>query len=153
MGENIKYRIEELGKFGVVGVMRPFNNGNGYSEVPALWDKFNASEQSNIIKGKYGVLTNLNDEICQYTIADDYTLENIYMIPDDCVAFIIEEHTWAVFEFKGKIPEEFQALDKRIWAEWDSIMSDYIIDNNMYIEKYDTGNDNDAEIWMPVRKK
>ena len=157
----MNYRIEEKGKFHVVGVKKWFStvNNQQMKEIPKMWDNFE--------KGKMEQIRNLNETkavmgICadMYNDGFDYWVGTITdkECPKGMCEMEIPASTWAIFEVVGPIrplPNTMQDIWGRIFSEW-LPSSGYKHAEIPEFEYYSNGDwmseTYKSEIWIPVIK-
>ncbi len=155
-GTMLEYRIEEKLSFAVVGRRYRCSTETSYTEIPKLWETYNASGDNDIAPGMYGLCWDLNGSVFDYYIGCNYL--PFREIPEGYEAKVIPAGTWAVFPCRGPIVETLQSVNTRIWSEWLPNLKGYRLAGNYSLEVYLTPpqpdpKDNYCEIWVPVEKR
>ena len=156
----MRYRIEELPAFSIVGVQHRVNTDHAFEEVPGLWSR--AGEE-----GLFGRLWTLRMEadpiggilgVC--ADGDHGKSEYFHYImsvvsegepPEGMVKREFPEATWAVFEADGA-PDALAELWKRLYSEWVP-SSVYELAYLPAIECYLPPEENRNELWVAVVRK
>lgn len=156
----MKYRIEKVESFKLVGVMKPVStiNEENYNTISNMWCNFISSNDcKDIMKLAkspewYGVCCNFRKDEFDYIIAvqsNDNDKEKFSEL-------IVPACTYVKFECRGKMPNAQQDVWKRIFTEWFP-NTNYKHADAPEIEWYSIGNmDSDdylSEIWIPIEEK
>jgi AraC family transcriptional regulator len=162
--EEMNYRIEEKGPFGIVGITRRvklvYEGAN--PEIDSMWQSLDAetiatlkalcdveprgliSASGNFSEGR------LDGGELDHTIG----VATSKAAPEGLTRLEVPAHTWAVFESVGPFPETLQNIWGRIYAEWfptsgyESVEGPEILWNE---SKDVTSPSYRSEIWVPVR--
>ncbi|MBD7911284.1 AraC family transcriptional regulator [Clostridium cibarium] len=159
--EEMKYRIEQLKGFRLVGVSKPITtvDGENFKLIPKMWAEIceNKTDEKIMKLGKhenpefYGVCYNCRKDDFDYMIA----VESDSKLPKGLVELVIPELTWVKFECRGKLPEAQQSIWKRVFTEWFP-SSGYEHADGPELEWYsneDMDSDNYlSEVWIPIKK-
>lgn len=152
----MKYKVEILESFKVIGFSKEFLSDNSFKEIPEYWNEvfLSSSEKIKTIVsdyhiGEYGVCIETdNGQKCQYMIAGKY-LDG--PVPEGLTVFEFPKMMWAKFECVGEMPEAIQALSNQIFNDWMINNLEYQLAKKYNIEWYENGNH--CQIWIPVKKK
>ncbi|KEO82131.1 AraC family transcriptional regulator [Tumebacillus flagellatus] len=157
----MKYRIEEVGSFSVIGEKNRINMHEAFEVIPPLWEKANQnglmqtlidllwSQPPTTPHGILGVCANGNfgnNEAFDYyigAISDGEPLAGMESLQ-------FPESAWAVFEASS--PAEVQDIWKRVYTEWVPT-SGYDLANLPSLECYcPPGHQPVAEVWVAIEK-
>lgn len=165
-GSEMKYRLEEKGAFGLVGMMKrvPLIYEGVNPDIAAMWKSLDQEtittlkalsnvEPRGLIQGS----TNFSEGRLDGGELDHYigvaTTEDA---PAGLTRLEVPASTWAVFESVGPFPETLQNIWGRIYAEWFPSASyeqapgpEILWNENMEIDSPTFR----SEIWIPVVKK
>ena len=162
--------MESLSLLGMNFYGDPFKNNNFWeeeNEIGHLWNRFNNYLKNNQKDFKRRVKTDVSLEI--FIPSDDFATHGVFevfvgvivdqlnIIPINCVAKKLPKCTYAVFTLKGnKINSDWQ---NKIFSEW-LPQSDYELHYNFNIQYYDNrfkGMDqlakSEIDIYLPILKK
>lgn len=153
-GTMMEYRIEEKAAFTVIGRSRIFNMETSYKEIPEFWREHMQDGGMKVVQGMYGVCLDGGQQEFEYLIADPYKEGDL--VPEGYITKVIPAGTWAVFPYRGALPDSLQTVNTRIWNEWLPNCKDYRMGGNFNIEMYtpmtENPEDTYGEIWVPVVK-
>jgi AraC family transcriptional regulator len=149
-GSTMDYRIEKKEAFMVLGSVRQFNNETSYKEIPLFWDEHFKNGGAEHVCGMFGICYdhNADSSLFNYMIADTYNGGK--EVPAGFETKEIPAKTWVVFP---TVLSELQRVNTKIWSEWMPNFREYEMDGNFNIEMYTGDEENNCEIWFPVRKK
>lgn len=157
----MNYRIEELGRFSIVGVQHRVNNNDSFNMISNLWnnaardggfEELWAIQQPNHkLRGLLGVCADGdhgNHEEFHYILS---VTSELRLPPERMVRREFPESVWAVFEADGG-PEGIVEIWKRLYTEWlpDSA---YELADLPAVECYLPPEENRNELWIAVIKK
>lgn len=161
----MKFRLEDMDEFELIGFTREFSNDNSYQEIPKFWDdvyqeygsEYIFAEAINDYRiGEYGVCLDELGEDGKFT----YMVAGKYeggTIPKGLSIIKMPKMTWAKFTCIGPIPKALQDVNTKIFTEWLPQNEIYELTKRCSIEWYSDGdsqsNDYVSEIWIPVRRK
>lgn len=167
----MKYTIEAMRSFQVVGFERVISNKTAYQDCPAFWAETVGTYMAPITQHG-GPATELERAICSNSIGElgvcicnenntfRYFVAGFYQggpVPEGLTLFTFPEMEWAKFTTHGKMPQSLQALNTELFTKWMPENEAYDFAMGANIEWYSTGdmNSDDYEcgIWVPVRKK
>lgn len=146
----MEFEIIEKPSLTLTGIKRNFNTDNSYDEIPKFWDEIMKSSdwKNGVISGMYGLCYEENGKNFSYVIADDYNSQKNY--PKNYEKVELPQNIYASFPCRGKIPENLQKINTKIWSEWVPNNKEYKLNGNYSLEVYSM---NDyAEIWIPIIK-
>ena len=145
----MEYRIVEKASFTIVGKKRTFNADTSYTEIPKFWSEHYQNGGGEIIKGMFGACFDGYSKEFDYYIADLYFPWN--EIPEGCETKTFESGTWAIFPYRGELPDALQDVNTKIWSEWLPNAKDYTPSGSYNLEVY--LDEKYGEIWVPIKKK
>lgn len=171
-GNKMDFQLEKRQSMQMIGFGRIFSYDTSYQEIPKFWNEFcdkycrqdtpatpeaQAIWQTNAecIVGEYGVcVEDINDgEHFHYYIAGAYQGG---IIPEGMSVFEIPASEWAKFKCIGRIPQNLQTINTRIFREWLPGNQEFEMSLPMNIEWYSNGNtesdDYVSAIWIPVKR-
>ncbi len=152
-GMMMEYRIVEKAAFTVVGTGRIFSADTSYQEIPEFWKEHYRTGGGEKIMDTFGVCIDGDGTQFEYLIADNYC--PCREIPDGCVTRTFPAGTWAVFPWRGALPDSLQKVNTMIWTEWLPNCREYTLAGNYNLEAYlengDKPEDFYGEIWIPVK--
>lgn len=165
-GSEMKYRLEEKGAFGLVGIMKrvPLIYEGVNPDIAAMWKSLDQEtittlkalsnvEPRGLIQGS----TNFSEGRLDGGELDHYIgVATTEEPPAGLTRLEVPASTWAVFESVGPFPETLQNIWGRIYAEWFPAASyeqapgpEILWNENMEIDSPTFR----SEIWIPVVKK
>lgn len=165
---SLEFRIEKMNAFRVVGVVvhTSMENNSCRTEVPSLWGEVIQKGKINEIAAlsnqpPFGLIgiNSYNTDIVNPKKFDYYIASSTDKpVPNGMVEYTVPAATWAVFPCKRT---EVAAVEVRIVSEW-QLTSGYEVLNKGYetgemkshapdMEVH--GQDDNAEVWVAVRKK
>ena len=167
-GSIMEYRIEKKQAAKIICRRREFTKpGDDYTnrEIPEFWNECGRDgsiqklcgyiKDSAQFKGLLGVCfsTEMTDSGFPYGIGAEYDGESD---PQDFEIVEIPAYTYAVFTVRGKIPDMFREIYRKICTEFFP-QSGYEYDNGVEIEAYPSADvqnpDYSCEIWIAVKPK
>ncbi|USB34963.1 AraC family transcriptional regulator [Paenibacillus sp. YPG26] len=156
----MKYRMEELGPFRIVGLSERVNTEQAFRVIPQIWATaqnqgvferlWQIRAEGDFMGGILGVCANgefgENEEF-------DYLLsvKSDQDPPEDMVSFDYPACTWAVFDAPGG-PEGIQEIWSRLYTEWVP-SSVYDLAYLPAVENYLPPEEGRNELWIPVVKR
>ncbi len=175
-GEIMEYTVERMEGFRVIGFEREFSFDSAYAEIPKFWDEFSAQYLQPLFSGKepetpqelaicenmigeYGVcvddLTEEKPGVFRYLIAGKYRGGPA---PEGMTLFQFPALDWAKFPCRGPMSGALQSVNTKIFNEWLPGNPEYEIAMAANVEWYagegeTDGDDYEAAIWLPVKKK
>ena len=162
----MKYRLEEKGAFGLVGIMKrvPLIYEGVNPDIAAMWKSLDQKtittlkalsnvEPRGLIQGS----TNFSEGRLDGGELDHYIgVATTEEPPAGLTRLEVPASTWAVFESVGPFPETLQNIWGRIYAEWFPAASyeqapgpEILWNENMEVDSPTFR----SEIWIPVVKK
>ncbi|MCB0154660.1 MAG: AraC family transcriptional regulator [Anaerolineae bacterium] len=165
-GSEMKYRLEEKGAFGLVGMMKrvPLIYEGVNPDIAAMWKSLDQKtittlkalsnvEPRGLIQGS----TNFSEGRLDGGELDHYIgVATTEEPPAGLTRLEVPASTWAVFESVGPFPETLQNIWGRIYAEWFPAASyeqapgpEILWNENMEVDSPTFR----SEIWIPVVKK
>jgi AraC family transcriptional regulator len=154
----MKYRIEQIDEFSIIGFNNCVKTKNAFNEVPEIWAEarekgifeqlWQIRKTDHKIKGILGVCANGDfgkDEEFDYILA----IVSEQSASEQMIKMDFPEASWAVFEVQE--PEGIQ----QVWEglrDWISC-SEYDLANLPAIECYLPIEENKNELWVPIHKK
>lgn len=165
-GSEMKYRLEEKGAFGLVGMMKrvPLIYEGVNPDIAAMWQSLDQEtittlkalsnvEPRGLIQGS----TNFSEGRLDGGELDHYIgVATTEEAPAGLTRLEVPASTWAVFESVGPFPETLQNIWGRIYAEWFPSASyeqapgpEILWNENMEIDSPTFR----SEIWIPVSKR
>ena len=150
----LEYKIAEKAAFTVIGKAMKFNTATSYDEIPRFWQEHMNSADAQVVCGMYGICIEVDGEIFDYLIADNYVPWN--EVPSGYITKVIPAGTWAIFPCHGALPKALQDVNTKIWSEWLPNCKEYKLGGNYNIELYaplaENPEDTYCEIWIPIEK-
>ncbi len=142
----MKYKIEEIPAFTVVGIHRQFHPETSYQQIPAFWEEMMQKPDFPLL-GMYGIC---NDEAgsgkeFDYWIADNYDPQT--PVPVGFSTFTIPGGTWASFSCTL---DTLQDTNTKMWTQWLPNCKEYKLRSRFNVEMYMP--DGYVELWLPVAK-
>jgi len=149
-GTTMDYRIERKEAFTVLGSIRQFDSDTSYKEIPMFWDEHFKNGGAEHVCGMFGICYDHKSDssLFNYMIADTYDGSN--EIPAGYETKEIPAKTWVVFP---TVLSELQSVNTKMWSEWMPNCREYEMDGDFNIEMYTGDEENNCEIWFPMRKK
>lgn len=170
-GNKMDFQLEERQSMQMIGFGRIFSYDTSYQDIPRFWTEFcgkycrqdtpaTPEEQAirqtvaECIIGEFGVcVEDIDDgEHFHYYIAGAYQGGKV---PDGMSVFEIPAGEWAKFQCIGRIPQNLQTVNTRIFREWLPGNQEFEMSMPMSIEWYSDGNtesdDYVSAIWIPVK--
>lgn len=165
-GNIMKFRIEKVEGFKVIGKVKSFSsrNNQGFNDIPKFWDNF-ATEENVAKLCKYSKGSKLDhallgvcfDDVCN--VKYDYAIAVSYNDSKNLDYFDVREiptQTYLIVKEKGKIPEAMQQVYKEIYSDY-LPSSEYVPVSGPMLEIYrnsfESSENYEFEIWIPVNKK
>ncbi len=171
-GNKMEFQLEERKSMQMIGFGRIFSYDTSYQDIPKFWTEFcekhcgqdtlaTPEEQAirqaiaECIIGEYGIcVEDIDDgEHFHYYIAGAYQGGTV---PDGMSVFEIPASAWAKFQCVGRIPQNLQTVNTRIFREWLPGNQEFEMSLPMNIEWYSNGNpesdDYVSAIWIPVKR-
>lgn len=168
----MEFQLEERKSMQMIGFGRIFSYDTSYQDIPKFWTEFcekhcrpdtlSTPEEQAIrqtiaecIIGEYGIcVEDIDDgEHFHYYIAGAYQGGTV---PDGMSVFEIPASAWAKFQCVGRIPQNLQTVNTRIFREWLPGNQEFEMSLPMNIEWYSNGNpesdDYVSAIWIPVKR-
>lgn len=171
-GNKMEFQLEKRQSMQMIGLGRIFSYDTSYQDIPKFWCEFcsryctqdtpASSEEQAIrqtiaecIVGEFGVcVEDIDDgEHFHYYIAGAYQGG---AVPEGMSVFEIPASEWAKFNCIGRIPQNLQTVNTRIFSEWLPGNQEFEMSMPMNIEWYSCGdtnsNDYASAIWIPVKR-
>lgn len=171
-GNKMDFQLEKRQSMKMIGIGRIFSYDTSYQEIPKFWNEFcgkycgqdtpSTPEDQAILQtiaecivGEFGIcVEDIDDgEHFHYYIAGTYQGG---AVPEGMSVFEIPASEWAKFNCIGRIPENLQTVNTRIFSEWLPGNQEFEMSMPMNIEWYsngDTGSDDYVSaIWIPVKR-
>lgn len=167
----MKYKLERLDAFTLIGFERVISNQTAYQDCPAFWQEVQdqyflpllrrgkperALEQAiwdNQI-GEFGACVCLGNDSFRYLISGIYRGGPV---PEGLTLFSFPASLWAKFPAKGPMPRAIQALNTQLFSEVLPSHPEWELTMGANLEWYsmeDTdGTDFACGIWLPIREK
>ncbi len=155
---HLKYRIEEMQAFSIVGLKTRVTKKDSFEIIPKLWDEamqngiceklFKSVNQTAVLPGILGVCADGNygnAEEFDYYIA----ITSHSSVPEGLEQLEVNASKWAVFEANGPLPEAIQTAWKLY--EEELLTSDYTHADLPDIECYFP--QGKQELWIPIVKE
>jgi len=167
----MKYTVEMMEEFSVIGFERIIKFNDGYEECPKFWSEYRErymiplmekGESSNDLEkavmdygiGEFGVCVGSDNGTFRYMIAGQYSGGDV---PKNLTVYKFPDMMWAKFTGVGKMPDALQKLNTEIFTNWLPNNGEYELAENTNIEWYSSGKIDDDNylfgIWVPVKKK
>ncbi|REK74999.1 AraC family transcriptional regulator [Paenibacillus paeoniae] len=158
--QEMDYRVEELGRFSIVGKQTMVSTEQAYNTIPGLWavareeglfdDLWQIRDSEHPIGGILGVCADgawgQNDEFLYILSIASQHEPPAGMVKRDFAA-----STWVVFEAEGP-PDHLPDLWRRLYTEWLPVAA-FELGNLPAIEVYLPPEANKNELWVPVSRK
>ena len=171
-GNKMEFQLEKRQSMQMIGLGRIFSYDTSYQDIPKFWCEFcsryctqdtPASPEEQAIRqtiaecivGEFGVcVEDIDDgEHFHYYIAGAYQGG---AVPEGMSVFEIPASEWAKFNCIGRIPQNLQTVNTRIFSEWLPGNQEFEMSMPMNIEWYSNGNtesdDYVSAIWIPVKR-
>lgn len=171
-GNKMEFQLEKRQSMQMIGLGRIFSYDTSYQDIPKFWCEFCSryctqdtpappEEQAirqtiaECIVGEFGVcVEDIDDgEHFHYYIAGAYQGG---AVPEGMSVFEIPASEWAKFNCIGRIPQNLQTVNTRIFSEWLPGNQEFEMSMPMNIEWYSNGNtesdDYVSAIWIPVKR-
>ena len=171
-GNKMEFQLEKRQSMQMIGLGRIFSYDTSYQDIPKFWCDFcsryctqdtPASPEEQAIRqtiaecivGEFGVcVEDIDDgEHFHYYIAGAYQGG---AVPEGMSVFEIPASEWAKFNCIGRIPQNLQTVNTRIFSEWLPGNQEFEMSMPMNIEWYSCGdtnsNDYASAIWIPVKR-
>ena len=168
----MEFQLEKRQSMQMIGLERIFSYDTSYQDIPKFWCEFcsryctqdtPASPEEQAIRqtiaecivGEFGVcVEDIDDgEHFHYYIAGAYQGG---AVPEGMSVFEIPASEWAKFNCIGRIPQNLQTVNTRIFSEWLPGNQEFEMSMPMNIEWYSGGDTNSDDyvsaIWIPVKR-
>lgn len=171
-GNKMEFQLEKRQSMQMIGLGRIFSYDTSYQDIPKFWCDFcsryctqdtPASPEEQAIRqtiaecivGEFGVcVEDIDDgEHFHYYIAGAYQGG---AVPEGMSVFEIPASEWAKFNCIGRIPQNLQTVNTRIFSEWLPGNQEFEMSMPMNIEWYSNGDTNSDDyvsaVWIPVKR-
>lgn len=171
-GNKMEFQLEKRQSMQMIGLGRIFSYDTSYQDIPKFWCEFCSryctqdtpappEEQAirqtiaECIVGEFGVcVEDIDDgEHFHYYIAGAYQGG---AVPEGMSVFEIPASEWAKFNCIGRIPQNLQTVNTRIFSEWLPGNQEFEMSMPMNIEWYSNGDTNSDDyvsaVWIPVKR-
>ena len=171
-GNKMEFQLEKRQSMQMIGLERIFSYDTSYQDIPKFWCEFcsryctqdtPASPEEQAIRqtiaecivGEFGVcVEDIDDgEHFHYYIAGAYQGG---AVPEGMSVFEIPASEWAKFNCIGRIPQNLQTVNTRIFSEWLPGNQEFEMSMPMNIEWYSNGDTNSDDyvsaVWIPVKR-
>ncbi|MEO8663887.1 MAG: GyrI-like domain-containing protein [Ignavibacteria bacterium] len=148
------HKIITLDEIKVIGIEARTSNDSASDEIPKLWQKFFTEKiKENILNKISSDILSLyteyeSDYTKPYTIVLCCKVKDFSEVPDGMVSKIIPASKFAVFNAKGKMPDELVKTWENIWSS--DLDRTYTGDFDLYTEKY-FSDQPEADVYVAIK--
>lgn len=170
-GSIMDYRIEKLGAFQVICKRRQvsrYENLTATADISAFWDKCSKDgtisklcryfPQNPVLKGMLGIcFAGISESAVEFPYGIGVPCDGQTAADDDLEIVSIPPCTYAVFPCRGRLPDVFPEVYKRIITEFFPQNGRYEYGSGIEVEVYPSAALDDpeyaCEIWIAVKEK
>jgi len=155
--ENIRYTIRKVPERTVVGISKRTCNADGRSidDIPACWKEFLSQNATAKIKNRavpptmYVVYSDYaNDWRGEYSFLLGCGVTRAETVPEGMEVRRIPAQTYAVFNAKGKMPDELLCIWSTIWLS--ELPRTYTYDFEVYDKRFTRPANKEVDVYVAI---